>query len=324
MVSVNGVKAQHYQFSQYYAASTYLNPAFTGANVCSRLSLLYRNQWLGVGSNFSTYQATIDHSLSKYKSGIGLQLFSDNAGPASLSTKKISVLYAYETKLSRKLVGRAGFNAGTVQRQIDYEKLIFADQIYNNNSTTSVESFGAQRLTYFDIGAGLLLFSKYFWAGLSVAHLNEPDQSLLAGNAALPREFKLHAGYKYLFNEEDVQETKAGNDALTFTFNYKHQASFNQLDIGIYYTHRIVQLGFWYRGIPFRRPEIYYRGNDALVSLFGISFEKYRFGYSFDLTISKLSNRRSKGSHELSIAYQMCNLKKVKKKKADLISCPKF
>jgi type IX secretion system PorP/SprF family membrane protein len=318
------ISAQHYQFSQYYAASTYLNPAFTGAGVCSRLSTIYRNQWSGVPGAFETYQITLDHSLAKYKSGIGLQLFKDNAGPGGLNTTQLSLLYAYETKLNKKFTGRGGLNIGTVQRKVDFSKLTFGDQIYLNNQNYSVEGFSSNRTTYFDAGAGVLVFSKYMWAGASIMHLNQPNQSFLNGNSALPREIKIHGGYKYFFDEEDVQETRKGNDAITFTFNYKHQKEFNQLDIGLYYTHSLFQLGIWYRGIPLIKTNHNYQNSDAAVLLFGLSTNRYRFGYSYDITVSRLNNNVSKGSHELSIAYQLCNLKSTKKKKADLISCPKF
>src|SRR5205809_7578306 len=100
-----GMRAQHFQFSQFYAAPTYLNPAFTGANVCSRVSLNYRNQWSGIPGTFTSYQASIDHTLRSYNSGIGLQFFSDKAGLGSLRTNQISLLYAYEAKLNKKIIG---------------------------------------------------------------------------------------------------------------------------------------------------------------------------------------------------------------------------
>ncbi|MGZ4054606.1 MAG: type IX secretion system membrane protein PorP/SprF, partial [Bacteroidia bacterium] len=62
--------------------------------------------------------------------------------------------------------------------------------------------------------------------------------------------------------------------------------------------------------------------NDAIILMVGIKNERMSFGYSYDITISKLTNR-SQGAHEVTVAYQICKLNK-KKKKPILVPCPKF
>src|SRR5688572_6955744 len=119
------VRSQHYQFSQFYAAPTYLNPAFTGANVCSRVSLNYRSQWSGIPGTFTSYLASYDHYVKSIKSGIGLQFFSDMAGLGGLRTTQVSLLYAYETRLNKKLMGRGGISIGNIQRRVDYSAFTF-------------------------------------------------------------------------------------------------------------------------------------------------------------------------------------------------------
>src|SRR5688572_14314914 len=99
IASVKDLDAQHYQFSQFYAAPTYLNPAFTGANACSRLAINYRNQWNAIPGGFNTYQVTMDHAVKKFNSGIGIQFFSDRAGIGNLKTNQVNLLYSYEIKI---------------------------------------------------------------------------------------------------------------------------------------------------------------------------------------------------------------------------------
>jgi type IX secretion system PorP/SprF family membrane protein len=325
LLAVCAVHSQHFQFSQFYAAPTYLNPAFTGANVCSRFTLNYRNQWSGIPGTFTSYQGSIDHSLRKIRSGIGLQFFNDKAGLGSLSTTQVSLLYAYEAKLNKKIMGRGGFSIGSVQRKVDYTKLMLGDQVSRGNAPTSLEGFTDNRVSYFDIGAGVLVYSRYAWAGLAASHLNKPDQSLMNGSSPLPTEVRLHAGYKFILEEAEVQDKKLPhNNAVTFSFNYKKQQKFNQIDAGLYYSKSVLVLGIWYRGIPLFKPEKSYSNNDAVIVIMGFTMDKYRIGYSYDFTVSKLNNANTKGSHEISMSYQFCNLKKSKKKKNQLISCPKF
>jgi type IX secretion system PorP/SprF family membrane protein len=293
--------------------------------VCSRFTHNYRNQWAGIPGTFTSYQASVDHSLRKYKSGIGLQFFHDKAGLGSLTTTQVSLLYSYETRLNKKVMGRGGLSIGTVQRMVDYSALVLGDQIARGNAPTSIEGFADARASYFDVGAGVLVFSRYAWAGLSIGHLNKPNQSLLNGSSALPREIKLHAGYKHIIEEAEVQDKKhPHNNSVTFTVNYKKQQKFNQIDAGLYYSKALFVIGGWYRGIPLFKPEQGYTNNDAVIVLFGVNMPRYTIGYSYDFTVSKLRNYNTKGSHELSMSYQLCNLKKSKKKKNVLISCPKF
>jgi len=313
--------SQHYQFSQFYAAQTYLNPAFAGANVCSRVSINYRNQWVGIPGGFTTYQLSYDHYLRNVKSGIGFLMFSDKAGAGSLKTTQFSMQYAYEVKLSKEFMGRGGISFGGVQRSIDFNALTFGDQIARGGASSSVEHLPGDRIMYFDLGTGVLLYSKTYWAGFSASHINNPNQSLLDGLSPLPPEFKLHGGYRYTIYESSGNSKDI--NAVTFAFNYKKQRAFNQFDLGVYYSKNYLVIGMWYRGIPFYKPRSGYRNNDALIFLFGVAVDKFKIGYSYDYTISKLSNANSLGSHEISMSYQFCSPKK-KRQKRILISCPKF
>lgn len=318
------MQGQHFQFSQFYAAPTYLNPAFTGANVCSRVTLNYRSQWSGIPGAFTSYQASLDHSLRHIKSGIGLLFFNDKAGLGSLRTTQISLLYSYEAKLSKKLMGRGGLMVGTIQRKADISAFTFGDQIARNAST-SVESFSDNGATYFDVGIGFLVYSRTTWLGFAAGHLNKPNQSIMNGTSPLPTEIKFHGGYKFTIEEHESSNKRIPYvNAVTFAYNFKNQQKFNQMDLGIYYTKNWFVIGCWYRGIPLRKPISGYANNDAVIFLVGINIAKYKIGYSYDMTISKLTNTVSRGAHEISMAYQFCNLKKGKKRKNILISCPKF
>jgi hypothetical protein len=49
---VGSVTAQDPQYSQFYAAPLYLNPAFAGATGQNRIGINYRNQWPAIDANF--------------------------------------------------------------------------------------------------------------------------------------------------------------------------------------------------------------------------------------------------------------------------------
>ncbi len=71
--------------------------------------------------------------------------------------------------------------------------------------------------------------------------------------------------------------------------------------------------GLWYRQAE--------KNSDAFIALVGFQQNMVKFGYSYDITLSKLSNATS-GSHEFSFALQFeC---RPKKRKFRAISCPSF
>ena len=73
VLSLKGT-AQDTQFSQYYNSTLYLNPAFTGTGMDTRVGVNYRLQWPGLGSPFKTYSVWADYNMTSVNSGIGMLL----------------------------------------------------------------------------------------------------------------------------------------------------------------------------------------------------------------------------------------------------------
>ena len=65
----------------------------------------------------------------------------------------------------------------------------------------------------------------------------------------------------------------------------------------------------------------WWRPRDAFILSVGIDAGSFRFGYSYDITISPLTNA-SGGSHELSLGFNFSC--KEKPKRFRTISCPSF
>src|SRR6201990_763912 len=86
LISVTWVTAQDPQFSQFYAAPLYLNPAFTGSTNQTRVGLNYRNQWPSIDANFTTMSVYADHFMEDINSGIGLIINRDVEGLAGLQS----------------------------------------------------------------------------------------------------------------------------------------------------------------------------------------------------------------------------------------------
>lgn len=311
------VKGQDMHFTQFYSSPLYLNPAFAGSDVCSRVSLTYRNQWPGIYTTYKSYLLSIDHFFQRSNIGAGLLVANDIAGSGGLRTTLINPMVAYQAKLNTKLVMRLAVQPGVGQRSINFNNLVFGDQIAYG---TTVEQ-PTQTKTFFDLGAGALFYTTKYWGGLSVYHINRPDESIMGiEGATLPVKYTLHGGAKFILNEDEKDETKT--KSISPVLHYRGQKKFDQLDIGAYYSHSIVSFGIWYRGLPIKHYKPGYRNDDAIALILGLKTKRLNIGYSFDITISKLAGL-TRGAHEVTLAYQLCKPNKKKKKKL-VVPCPKF
>ena len=328
MVLKNQVLAQDPQFSQFYAAPLYLNPAFAGNTQMSRAGINYRNQWPSINANFTTYSAYFDHYFDRINSGVGLIVSRDEEGVVGLRSTSVGAQYAYQLRLTDQLTFRPGVQVGVTNRNLNFDRLTFGDQwdpecqCFQNPTG---EPPTGQSKTFFDLSFGGVLYSQNFWFGYSVFHLNQPNQSIVGEQSRLPMKHSFHAGYKIFLNTGYRKGyTKNGDErSISPTAQYKMQGGFQQLDLGIYSTLEPMVVGLWYRGIPFAAPNGF-SGSESLVLLIGYAYEKLSVGYSFDFTLSDLGIR-SGGAHEISIAYVL-SLTDPRRPPADKlrIPCPKF
>lgn len=313
------LKAQDPQFTQFYAAPMYLNPAFTGVTYEHRFVANYRNQWPGISKTYQTYMASYDYNLSDLNSGLGINVMQDRAGTAGLTHTQFGVNYAYHFKVSKFSEIRLGANLNYNMKRLDFNKLKFNDQI-STGSSVSLDAANYERLNFMDFAAGALLNSTEYWLGLSAKHLTQPNSSLVGDRVPLPLTISLHGGYRFIIE----QKSKELKRYVSPAFNYRHQQKYDQLDIGVYYYHLPINVGLWYRGLPLKKYAPTYTSSESIAVLLGFDITDYnlRVGYSYDLTISKLGVANSLGAHEISLIYEVA--KKKKRNKRILVSCPKF
>ena len=296
------------QFSQFYAAPLYLNPAFAGSAELARAGLNYRNQWPAYPTQFVTYSGYFDYYFDEYNSGVGLLLLSDRQGQSGLVSNSVTLQYAYKLRLTDKLVFRAGLEGSYVLQNIDKGNLIFGDQIDFTGQIKPITGdniIGKDfRNRYFDFGAGGLLYSEKFWVGFAASHLLTPINSFIDGNSQLSIKYSAHMGYKFLLpTSADFNFPGGFRDvSITPTVQYKQQGKFSQMDAGMYFTYEPFVIGTWYRGLPFK-PVEGLSNNESIIMLVGISSNGLHIGYSYDYTISKLGIATG-GAHEISIRYE--------------------
>jgi len=316
-------KAQDPQFSQFYAASLYLNPAFTGNTIQGRVMGNYRHQWPTTPGAFVTYAFSFDYNLSVINSGLGILFMRDKAGSGGLGFTNIGGMYSTRIRLSKKYFIRTGMHFSYTLRELDFSKLTFGDQLLGNDGNSTSETFPEQKVSYFDIASGFVFYSDQYWIGIAVHHLNQPNQSLIGKESRLPIKTSLQSGI-----EIPVKKNIKGItiSSITLAANYKAQQKWDQVDIGAYYNRDPLIFGIWYRGIPLLKSyKPKYANNDAIVLLVGFKINDFRIGYSYDITISRLIFDTG-GSHEISLIYEFASRekKRIEAGKGFVIPCAKY
>jgi len=302
--------AQDPTFTQFYANPIYLNPALAGSTGCPRIGMNYRNEWPQLSGNYVTTSAAFDTYVKSISGGVGLIAMHDMQGQATIQTTMIGGIYSYNLRLGRKFSLMFGARAAYFQKFLDWDKLTFGDMIDPRRGfifETGDVPRGNGRRGFFDASVGVVGFGKNFFFGLAGHHLNQPDESMILGQSKLPIRVTGHVGAEIQLGQRGRYSNKT---SIMPNIIYQYQNGFQELNIGSYVRFGNFTFGTWYRN------------RDAFILSLGLSTEKFKMGYSYDLTVSKLGNGISGGSHEVSLGLNLNCRKKAKNFRK--ISCPSF
>lgn len=308
----NTAQAQDPAFSQFYANPLYLNPAFAGSNDCPRANLNYRDQWPGIGRTYITTSASFDQHINSIGGGLGILVAQDRAGSGNLNTTHLALQYSYRLKVSQLFAVKAGFEASYRMINVGWEDMKFGDMIdpqygfiYPTNEDISNYSKSS---SFPDFSAGLLGYSENIFFGFAAHHLTMPNQGFIS-ESQLPTKITVHAGGNIVLN-------KYSQNSFTISpnFLYQGQSEFKQFNYGIYAKKGPMVGGIWARNSL--------KNFDSFIIMMGLVQETFKFGYSYDITLSNLKNSNTLGAHELSFTLFMpC---KSKSKSFNTLSCPQF
>ena len=332
--SIRITYGQDPQYSQYYAAPLFLNPAMAGVELNERIGFNYRVQWPGIDAKFTTYSAYYDAHLPEINSGIGFHFMQDKETSSSvLTSTTISSIYSYELQLSRKIFFRTGFQASYIRKSLSLnENQFFSNNINELNpfgNPTPGDFSGLEGpINNLSVSVGGILIAENLWIGASLFHLNQPNQSFYQSTSSpLPMKLNFHAGYRFSLGQGGFRSdftTLSRERYFIPSINFKKQGPFEQLDLGGYLYLEPIVFGVWYRGLP-HRPVKTVTNRDAIVMMVGVNLiSGLNLGYSYDYTVSKIGIK-SGGAQELSLSWTLPSRYQGKPLGRDtVLPCPKF
>jgi type IX secretion system PorP/SprF family membrane protein len=306
-------------FSQFYVYPSYLNPALTGVfDGTYRVSGIYRNQWSGITTPFSTPGVSFDMNTEKNIS-FGASIMNQNAGNAGYNymTGYGSVSYSgirFGTNNTQRVV--FGMQAGLISRRFDPTKFTVGE---NWNPSTGQPTSGSTEIytktsaTMFDMGAGVLYIDgkpgkkANLYGGVAVAHLTQPtDNFIKDADAKLPMRVSLHGGLRYVVNE---------NWSITPNFLYMTQGNAKETMLGAYAQMKASETSDFLFGAN-------YRFKDAFAPYVGFNHKNFVLGASYDFNVSDLGSMTGKAnSFEISLSWIG---RKAFKAEAEQFICPRL
>jgi len=281
--------AQDPHFTQFRNTPLYLNPAIAGNLDNHRISLQSRYQWPKLSGSFVTNAVSYDFEVKN--NGIGFLAVFNNAGRGTIHTSNISLIYSRIFRKDDWKVALA-IQPTYFRKTLDWSKLTFGDMIdprYGFIYETE-ESPGVNMIQGFDMSTGVNAQYKSFGMGIAVHHLLEPSETFIEGGAGnLPQKYSIYA-QRMMNLECDGWRFMPG---LLFT----QQQDFRMLviDMAVQYKHFVAS--------------VMYRNQDAFILMFSYRSSRFNIGYSYDTTISKLSDATA-GTHEIMLGW---NIKRKKK-----------
>ena len=278
LFSLKLVAQQDPMVSQYMFNGLYLNPAYAGSHDYWTSTINYRNQWVGIEGAPETAIVSVDGPIAFKKMGLGFTVMRDKIGVTTQHA--FTANYAYQLRINNTTKFAFGANVGFSQFSAKLTQLVVwdNDKVFQNDLTSKV-------LPKF--GAGVYLFSKNYYAGLSIPTLFAYQKGIdfnldLSRSSFLRRHYLLTAGYVFGVSERIKLKP-------SFLLKYVEHAPM-QIDLNLSAVWKDKYwIGFSYRS-----------GDAALVILEYQTGSNFRVGYAYDLTISKLRNYSS-GSHEIMV-----------------------
>ena len=299
--------AQDPNYSQFYNNPIYYNAAMTAINNGMSLKLNARNLWGPVPGRFNTFSASLD-AQSVFKMGLGANVYSDVAGEGLLRTNAAYLTYSYRAVDSRNFVLQAGVGGGIVNKNIDYSKLMFSDQLDETMGAVNNTAFispDRNNVSYADFNAGLVArFNgtnsrqgktlKRFMVTLggSLQHISQPKDALLGSENYLPMRYIFHGNVHLLLNDF----------VLAPGVIYEMQNEFRTFSVGTNFVNQPFTFGLW---LCNRTAALSGKQYDSFIFTIGMKLPSshkidWRVMYNYDITVSRLKTS-SYGTHELSL-----------------------
>jgi type IX secretion system PorP/SprF family membrane protein len=294
------IQSQDPLFSQFFYNPIYLNPANAGLANDPHIFLSYRNQWPAFGSTFVTYQAGYDQYIKSIQGGLGINFVRDNMVGGIIKKTRVDLIYARRFKLNFDWNMQAGLQTSFKFFGVDATSLNVALPSYNT--------------TQFDVGTGVIFYSRRTQLGLSVDHLN--TGYIKINPTFIPAPFKISLFYTSNIKISNPRVINSREYILSPALLVERQGNSMYVNYGMGLRYLNVLGGL------FVRTNVPLQFTNAIFAV-GITLGNWQLGYSYDYNILWLKNMMPfTGAHEITISATFPP--DPKRQRYGPVPCPKF
>ncbi len=305
LVAVQPLFAQDPVLTQFYTAPVLVNPSFAGSVGVARIASGYRDQWNGSNYKFSTTYLSADNWFEGINSGLGFSVVNQKETLTGYNFTEAKLSYAYHLKISETVTFFPGISFGIGSKHFNFQNLVLGDQISLIDGSIDPVSndpfIEKDKVNFFDVSVGGVLYLENAWLGVSLKHLNKPDISFLDDEPLpLPVLYSVHGGYQFRLNKGNPDAILPYESFLFLTLNYMNQDTSNRLDLGAEFN-----ISQFYAGVlASAQTYKFVSESETLLSvnpLFGVRFHNFKIGFSYDFPVSDIGNIA--GTSEISMQY---------------------
>lgn len=263
LIPLISAQSQDINYSQFFNAPIYYNPAFTGINTGLRIRSIYLNEYpsLPIPCKDFSFSADFGERALPGFSGVGLFVNTNNEGIGFIDDLSFGLSLGSRISVTKNIFVNLGVKGSVVIKSVNWDKFVFSDQLsemYGNIYQSSFISPNANRLVFPDFGGGgLIQFANPSGKttgiiGFAVDHIFSPNQSFLStASAPLPIKYLLHADFVFAIGEQKhFQYAPKGMDE-PFKLNpgiiFQDQKNNSLLQIGMNIQKFNFTLGGWYK-----------------------------------------------------------------------------
>ncbi len=267
-------------FTQYMNNILSINPAYAATGTALEMSLLSRNQWVGLEGAPVTNALSAQAPLKGFDAGIGVSILSDEIGP----TKQTGIYfdYAFKVRVAYSTYLSMGVKGGINFFNTDYSMLEV-----NDGGDPLLTGDLVQKLLP-NMGLGFYLYNRRMFVSLSAPKLlqNKINKLTYTSQFAAKEEIHLFVMAGYLFDLNRYLKFKP-YALLKFVPNTPFSADLS--------AHWLFYQRMWLG--------VNWRVGDAIGAMAQVyATPQLKIGYAYDVTASDL-NTFNKGTHEISLSY---------------------
>lgn len=315
-----GLRSQDHQYSQFTNMPLYYNPANTGLAQGMRATFDYRRHWVKMPNDFKSMNFNMDIAARSIpgSGGIGIMFDSNNEGGGLIKRNSFGLNLAVRIPVMDNVITQLGMAAIFTQKYIDWDRLVFSDQIdenYGNIYTSDFTPPSNNKVNFPDFSIGGIFRFKQDAGreqevigtfGFAVHHLFEPNESFISMESKLP--VKIVGTIDFQIQDQESSRSSGSGFKYNPAIIYMNQGGMDSWSVGMNLYKNPLYVGVWYRNSEFQ-----FLDNSALVVLLGLNANfgdntRMRLIYSYDIQLTDLT-KATGGSHEITLTFELDDMR---------------